>query len=170
MDLDEAAQTIAAADGYAYLGLCDEAWELLESLPPDIRAESRVFAVRLVVCVHLQRWEMGMLLARCIGSENPLNEREAAGRFRLAHAAALCASGDVPAARESIARMSNVWPEGRETALAAPGCIQSGNEGKSLRAFAAAVAIGWPAYWLAPGVRRRIPGAEGKGSSPGGRS
>ena len=107
------------ADGLASLGLFEDAWEVLESLHPKDRVQPAVFAVCLVICRELERWEMGIELARLIGPLNAKGHREAAGRFRLADALALCAAGKVAEAREAVATMSSGWPEGRLVALEA---------------------------------------------------
>jgi hypothetical protein len=112
----EIVRTILAADCYAYLGRSMDAWALLASLPPDVCSQPRVIAVKLVVCALEQKWRMGAELAKVIGSGDSLREREAAGRFRMAHATFLCARGDMEGAGECIAQMSGIWPEGQEEA------------------------------------------------------
>jgi hypothetical protein len=74
-------------------------------------------AVRLVICTGLQRWEMGIEVARRITPQNALAEREAAGQFHPAHAESQCAASDVQGAKNSIRALAFIWPEGRELAL-----------------------------------------------------
>jgi hypothetical protein len=91
-----------------------EAWEVLESPPPADRVRPSVLAVRLVICLGTARWELGQEVARCIGADDEASHREAAGRFHLGHAIALCAAGEVQLARGAL---SVVWPEGRALVL-----------------------------------------------------
>ncbi len=111
------ARLIEEADGLASLGLYEDAWEVLESLPPADRLRPAVFAVRLMVCQGLKRWELGTEVSRYIGPGDEARHREAAGRFHLAHAIALCAAGDIAAARAAVGALAIVWPDGRALAL-----------------------------------------------------
>ena len=90
---------------------------MLETLPPADRVRPAVLAVRLMVCQGLARWELGQEVARYIGPDDDSMHREAAGRFHLGHAIALCAAGDVVAARAAVGALAVVWPEGRALAL-----------------------------------------------------
>lgn len=117
MDPDEVERAVEQARGYADLGMCVEAWDALESLPAEDRALPAALAVRLLVCVGLQRWEMGAEIVKRFGPYDPLPQREAAGRFYLAHAEALCAGGNIEAAKQELRMLSGWWPEGREMAL-----------------------------------------------------
>ena len=115
MDDAQIQRTLTEARGYADLGFHQDAWDLVESLPFDSsRLLPQAIAVRLLVCAGLKKWVMGAELVRLIAQFHPLSEREAAGRFHLAHAESLCAAGDVLAARESVKALSTIWPEGRE--------------------------------------------------------
>lgn len=76
-----------------------------------------VLQVRLMVCTGLERLELGSEVARVIPPIYRLEVREAAGRFHLAHAQALCGVGDIVGARAAVAALSAVWPERRELAL-----------------------------------------------------
>jgi hypothetical protein len=112
-----AARLIGEADGLASLGLYGDAWEVLETLPPAERVRPAVLAVRLMVCQGLARWELGQEIARHIGPSDAPRHREAAGRFHLGHATALCAAGEVLRARAAVGALAIVWPEGRALAL-----------------------------------------------------
>ena len=113
----ESARIIALADGFASLGLYEDAWEALESLPASERLRPAVLRVRLMICAGLERWELGREIALVIASSYRLEVREAAGRFHLAHAIALCALQDIAGARGVLNALSSVWPEGRLLAL-----------------------------------------------------
>lgn len=113
----EVERTISEARGYAELGLFVDAWDLIESLPPERRVDLGALAVRLLVCAGQGKWEMGAEIVRLIGPGHPLEIREAAGRFHLANARGLCSAGNVDAARQAVKSLAALWPEGRELAL-----------------------------------------------------
>ncbi len=51
------------------------------------------------------------------GTMTAARHREAAGRFHLGHATALCAAGEALRARAAVGALSVVWPEGRALVL-----------------------------------------------------
>jgi hypothetical protein len=120
MTCHEVDRTISEARGYAELGLLTESWELIESLPPERRVDLGALAVRLLVCAGLGKWEMGAEIVKLFGPGHPLELREAAGKFHLARAVALCSSSDLETAHQSVKALSAIWPEGREVALGSP--------------------------------------------------
>ena len=65
----------------------------------------------------MARWELGQEVVRHLGPSGEARHREAAGRFYLGHDIALCAAGEVLAARGAIEALSAVWPVGRVLAL-----------------------------------------------------
>ncbi len=93
------ARLIDEAEGLAFLGLYGDAWEVLERLSPAGRVRPAVLAVRLVICLGMARWELEQEVVRCIGPDDEAKHREAAGRFHLGLALALCAAGEVLRAR-----------------------------------------------------------------------
>ncbi|HEX2747655.1 MAG TPA: hypothetical protein VHM91_06635 [Verrucomicrobiales bacterium] len=117
MDPIDFTSIIRAAEGYAFLGLCDEAWELVKSLPPQNQHCPRAFAVRLLICTHLKKWETGMELALEFDTHSRIEAREAAGRFYLAYATLLAGNNRLTAASTVISLMELVWPEGHREAL-----------------------------------------------------
>ena len=119
--MSDTERTIAEAEGLAFLGLYVESWEAVETQPSSVRLFPEVLAVRLLICAGLPRFELGREIARIVGPGSAEGIREAAGRFRLADALALCAAGDMDGARAAVAAMAVVWPEGRALALDAPG-------------------------------------------------
>ena len=94
-----------------------DAWNALEALPPSSRTLTDALKVRLMICTKLDHWEMGKEIAAVLSPGQDYQVREAAGRFHLAHAIALCASGDIAGARAAIAALSTVWPEGQALAV-----------------------------------------------------
>jgi hypothetical protein len=117
MKPSEIAAIILEAEGHAELGLFSEAWELVESLPPEVRLNESVVSVRLLVCAGLEKWTLGRELCRLIGGEHSLNSRAAAGGFLIAYADHLHAVGFRDTALSCIEALSRLWPEGRDRAL-----------------------------------------------------
>jgi hypothetical protein len=120
MDTAQTLHTLTEARGFAELGLWQDAWDLIESLPPAMRTSVPALAVRLLVCAGLGKWEMGAELVRLFGPVHPLEMRKAAGSFHLARAESLCAAGDIEGAQKAVKALSTIWPEGRGTALNSP--------------------------------------------------
>lgn len=108
------ARGIEIAEGFAALGMWVDAWDALEELPPSARLHPDVLAVRLSIWAGLPRWGMGCEIARLVGPGSEAGIMEAARRFHLEHAKALCAAGDVHAARAVAAALVAVGPEGNE--------------------------------------------------------
>lgn len=99
------------------LGLYGDAWETLERLPSGCRSHRAVYAVRLLICTGLKKWELGLAFASEITADCTPGEREAAGRFHLALAESLCAVKREDSAYLALRLLSDIWPEGREAAL-----------------------------------------------------
>ncbi|MES2466371.1 MAG: hypothetical protein V4675_03630 [Verrucomicrobiota bacterium] len=115
--MDNFGTQFAIAEGFVLLGMLVDAWDTLEELPASCRALPEALKVRLMICTRLDHWEMGKEIAGVIKPEHDYEVREAAGRFHLDHAIALCAAGNVPGARVALAALSLVWPEGEALAL-----------------------------------------------------
>jgi len=102
------------AQGFAELGLFADAWSLIDDLPPPMRTHPDALRVRLMCATGLQKWGLGADLARLLGEfGNPLELREVAGRFHLAHARWHLQAGERTAAREAVRLLAVCWPEGR---------------------------------------------------------
>jgi hypothetical protein len=119
MDADEIAQTVKRAEGFAMLGMHVDAWEEIETLPPDsgVRLQPAVIAVRLKACTGLRKWEIGLVFCKCAEDSRDPGLHEAAGRFYLSLAECLTAERELGTARKYIALMSAIWPDGRDLAL-----------------------------------------------------
>jgi len=50
-------RNITAASGYLDLGMGQEAWDELDSMPPEDRARSEVVVMRLVILQSMERWD-----------------------------------------------------------------------------------------------------------------
>jgi hypothetical protein len=58
------ADHIAAAQGFLELGMSDQAWEQLEEIEAEHRADSEVLAMRLRILQRMDRFDMGTEIAR----------------------------------------------------------------------------------------------------------
>ena len=113
---------LTEAQGFAELGLFADAWGLIDDLPPAMRTHPEALRVRLMRATGLQKWEIGEDLARLLGETgNPLELREVAGRFYLAHARQLLREGRRSEARDEVRRLAVCWSEGRVLVLDDPG-------------------------------------------------
>lgn len=110
-------QELIDAEAKLLLGLHDEAWELIETLPEGIEETPRVVVVKLMICEARGDWEAGEKLAGGVTSQHSVNERQAAGRFLLALAMAKRNAGNFKAARAAVVTLCRVWPEGKHLAL-----------------------------------------------------
>lgn len=55
-------QAIEKAEGFVALGIGDDAWELLEDLPTELKNHTRVLELRLEALVCLRNWPMAEIL------------------------------------------------------------------------------------------------------------
>jgi hypothetical protein len=98
-------------------GVYEAAWDSIESLPLAARTSVPAFAVRLLICTGLQRWDVGMSIADLVEVSDAPEHREAAGRFYLAWAEFLCATGDREGAQLAVQSLFKIWPEGLDIAV-----------------------------------------------------
>ena len=111
--------TVTEAEGLAELGLWQDAWDVLESLPARERSAPASLRVRLACCPPLGAWEMGKHISDVLRDGVEDDRRSAAGFF---HALAIkwLAEGDRYAAGEAMKAASATWPEVRLTLLDDP--------------------------------------------------
>lgn len=100
------------AEGYADLGMYEDALRVLGQLPEAARKEPRGLKVGLEICRQLGYWDTGAGLAWQILPIDRLEFREAAGRFHLARALHLESQGEEEAAAGALILLASVWPEG----------------------------------------------------------
>ena len=108
---------IEEANRLASLGLYEEAWRTLDTLPQILSKQLAALALRLRLCVELKKWGMGVEIAANFDRSSLKEHREAAGRFHLAHAVIACKAGDLDKAKLAVRLLSKIWPEGREIGL-----------------------------------------------------
>ena len=64
---------LEAALGYLALGMHQDAWDELESLPPAIRADDTVLELRIQIYQGLGKWKSARILAESLAKRSPEN-------------------------------------------------------------------------------------------------
>ncbi|MCH7225033.1 hypothetical protein [Haloferula sp. A504] len=107
------------AEGLADLGLWQDAWDALESLPAEDRAEPAALRVRMRCCPGVGAWEIGEHLARVLrdGGEE---DREVAARFYHQLAVFHARVGNREAAEGAIKSAVDAWPDIRIELIEGP--------------------------------------------------
>jgi tetratricopeptide (TPR) repeat protein len=59
--------------GYLALGMHQDAWDELESLPPELRADVGVIELRIEILQRLEKWESARVLAESLAKRCPEN-------------------------------------------------------------------------------------------------
>lgn len=65
------AKTVEAARGYLQLGLPEEAGEMLDLLPIEVRTSSAVVFMRAEIYIHLEKWRKAMALVQPMAGMYP---------------------------------------------------------------------------------------------------
>jgi hypothetical protein len=110
-------QQLVEAEAKLLLGRYDEAWDLVNDLPPGVEDAPRAIVVKLMICESRENWDEGEKLAAGITIKCTLSERQAAGRFLFSLAMARCQAGNHKGARAAVVALCRVWPEGKSIAL-----------------------------------------------------
>ena len=108
--------TISEAEGFADLGLWQEAWEALEELSADQRATPAALRVRLCCCPARGAWEIGENVAGLLRDGDRLDKACVAG-FYHANARRLLEAGNRQGAADSIKAAVDTFPDCREAIL-----------------------------------------------------
>lgn len=112
------------ARGYLELNLPADALNAIEELPfTDCRLHPDAIALRLLVYARLKRWELGVHLLETVWDSHPVACRAAAGTFLFAHAVEMCECGRPEWARNSVRRLSMIYPEGFDLVAAYPALL-----------------------------------------------
>jgi lipopolysaccharide biosynthesis regulator YciM len=111
--------TVDQAEGFAELGLFQDAWDALEALPAEGRGLPAALRVRLACCPTLKAWNAGIHIADFLKDGNE-PDRKAAAKFFLELALKWVGEGDAYAAREAIKAAAKSWPDCRATILDDP--------------------------------------------------
>jgi Flp pilus assembly protein TadD len=59
------------AEGFLALGMCEDAWEELDSLPSLLRVQDAVIEMRIRICQRMGKWEMARILAESMAKKSP---------------------------------------------------------------------------------------------------
>lgn len=97
------------AEGYVMLGLHEEAWELVESLPVERRITPEMLRVRLACAMASKRFDMAQELAQYLAQTSEA-DAPFAGRVLHELAAIQYLSGEVALARQLIASAVAAYP------------------------------------------------------------
>lgn len=64
---------LEAVSGYLALGMYEDAWEELENLPPELRADDFVLGLRIEILHRLGKWESARVIAESLAQRSPDN-------------------------------------------------------------------------------------------------
>jgi len=68
-------QHLQAALGYLELGMHHDAWDELEALPPELRADDTVSELRISIYEAMEKWEPARVVAESLARRCPDNPR-----------------------------------------------------------------------------------------------
>lgn len=71
--MNEIIRHLEACSGYITLGMYEDAWNELESIPPELRAKVDVIELRLEIYQALGKWESARVLAESMVKRDPEN-------------------------------------------------------------------------------------------------
>lgn len=71
--MNDLRRNLEAALGYLALGMHQDAWDELESLPPELRADDHVLDLRISIYQGLGKWEPARVLAESLAKRFPEN-------------------------------------------------------------------------------------------------
>jgi len=107
------------AEGFVILGMYEEAWELVDALPPEIRATSPVLRVRLACAMAAERFDTVQEIAQVLAKAGRADAQFAA---RVLHelAAIHYLSGHVELAKHLMESAVEAHPDQRMSIIADP--------------------------------------------------
>lgn len=111
-----------AAEGYAELGLWEEALEELGSLAAEYRAMPPVLRLELRCCVAVEAWEQGRLTARQLRNLGAIERMMAAG-FYATLGRDLLKRGHKEAAEDALHDAVESWPSCKDVVLRDPSLV-----------------------------------------------
>jgi Flp pilus assembly protein TadD len=104
--MSEVDRMLASAAGYLALGMHEDAWDELESLPPELRADEGVLELRIQIYQGLGKWESARFLAESLAKRFPENQH-----WWILWAYSLRREKSVEAAREVMLEAAAIHPE-----------------------------------------------------------
>ncbi len=71
--MNDLERNLEASLGYLTLGMHQDAWNELENLPPELRADDGVLELRIQIYQALGKWESARVLAESLAKRSPEN-------------------------------------------------------------------------------------------------
>ena len=71
--MNDLQRNLDAAVGYLALGMHQDAWDELECLPPELRANESVLEIRIQIYHGMGKWEPARVLAESLAKRSPEN-------------------------------------------------------------------------------------------------
>lgn len=105
-------ELIEAATGYLELCMFSDAWETIESVPPEEKTTAEVLDVRLRILTALSQWELGEQIAALLVHAGE-NEKKTVARFHLARSRVLYQSGQFDDSRKEVRKAVEAWRDVR---------------------------------------------------------
>lgn len=99
-------RTLNAAVGFLQLGMIDDAWQELESLPLDQRDHDQVVELKISIGLQLGKWESARIHAQAMAKRNPGNSG-----WWISWAYALRREKSVEEAREILREALQLHPD-----------------------------------------------------------
>ncbi|MDA7922794.1 hypothetical protein N9B73_13690 [Verrucomicrobiales bacterium] len=96
---------LESATGYSELGMFLDAWDLIESIPPEEKTKAPTLDLRLQILTALSQWDLGEHLAELLLYAGE-SESKTVARFHYARARAFYEMGEYQKARESLKALS----------------------------------------------------------------
>ncbi len=106
--MDSSQEILKQASGYCELGMFPDAWDLIESLPPDKKTEAPVLDFRLRILTALSQCELGEQIANLLLHAGD-DERRTVARFHHARARSLWQCDRYDDARSEFRRAVDAW-------------------------------------------------------------
>ncbi|MDA7921300.1 tetratricopeptide repeat protein [Verrucomicrobiales bacterium] len=101
-------EIIKKATGYCELGMFSDAWDLIESLPPEEKTKAPVLDLRLRILTAFSQWELGEHIAELLLYAGE-SESHTVARFHHSRARAFYEIGEYQKARECFKRAVGAW-------------------------------------------------------------
>lgn len=104
--MNDLQRNLDAVHGYLALGMHQDAWDELESLPPELRADDHVLDLRISIYQDLGKWESARVLAESLAKRSPENPH-----WWIQWAFSLRREKSVEAARAVLLEAASVHPD-----------------------------------------------------------
>jgi predicted Zn-dependent protease len=104
--MNEASRHLEAAHGYLILGMHQDAWDELENLSPELRADDAVLELRIQIYHGLGKWESARVLAESLAKRCPENPQ-----WWILWAFSVRFEQSVEAARAVMLKAASVHPD-----------------------------------------------------------